>query len=357
MSTLYNFFAKAATTPKRPGGELRAPVPVTPRLDPPSNFVGASKDTVFEQSETGLTPEQDAYKPDIDVMTELIKESHAFYTKLNDNLTYLKLTTEQEEAIRAIRLRRARLDAEKLRAIVAKVNDANAALPLPTHLDPRLQQYEAGSHVTVCVDGNFPTTTTMSDNPKERGMLTTESNATVFSLMLLHGFSTAEEFASKTVRSDRVPTCVKGDYTAIPSASDYKLFQHAHVEFLADLFELGADVYSAVSDSNRTDFEAALYGTGQSTGVVLIEKNGSTLELHMPKGKQPVVAIIPSEHTSHIYYQALSPDAADCCRAPKDISSAHAARVAENREAGCLLLALQVSWQTLTASWTSLGVT
>ena len=33
---------------------------------------------------------------------------------------------------------------------------------------------------------------------------------------------------------------------------------------------------------------------------VLHSKNGSTLELHTPEGKPPVLVIFPAEHMSHI---------------------------------------------------------
>ena len=36
---------------------------------------------------------------------------------------------------------------------------------------------------------------------------------------------------------------------------------------------------------------------------VLHSKNGSTLELHTPEGKPPVLVIFPAEHMSHIGWQ------------------------------------------------------
>ena len=62
----------------------------------------------------------------------------------------------------------------------------------------------------------------------------------------------------------------------------------------------GAGVHGHICDTNRSDFEAAVHGKTAPRFEVLFEKNGSTLELHMPDGKPPVLASFPPEHLSHI---------------------------------------------------------
>ena len=103
-----------------------------------------------------------------------------------------------------------------------------------------------------------------------------------------------------------MPTTLDDDYTCVPSRADFALFQSAHVSCLSDIFSAGMQVYNAVSDTCRPDFEAALYsGKETKSVVVLAEKNGWTLELHMPASKRPVLAAFPPEHISHIMWSAL----------------------------------------------------
>ena len=59
----------------------------------------------------------------------------------------------------------------------------------------------------------------------------------------------------------------------------------------------------AISDTCRGDFVSALHGETTPIFEVLLEVNGSSLELHMPKGKAPVLAVFPSEHASHVTWQ------------------------------------------------------
>ena len=55
--------------------------------------------------------------------------------------------------------------------------------------------------------------------------------------------------------------------------------------------------------SCRPDIEKVLHGDATPKVEVLTSKNGSTLELHMPEGKPPVLVIFPAEHMSHIAWQ------------------------------------------------------
>jgi hypothetical protein len=103
----------------------------------------------------------------------------------------------------------------------------------------------------------------------------------------------------------RVPTTLDAPYTAVPLPTDFALFRDAHVDCLSGIFDAGVQIYHAVSDTCRADFEKGVYGAQQPSYVVLMRVNGWSLELHMPEGKPPVLAAIPPEHLSHIMWQML----------------------------------------------------
>ena len=62
-------------------------------------------------------------------------------------------------------------------------------------------------------------------------------------------------------------------------------------------------VFSAISPSNRTDFQRAVHGSSVPNVVIMLEENGFTLEQHMPEGKPAVLVTFPPEHISHIVWQ------------------------------------------------------
>ena len=101
-----------------------------------------------------------------------------------------------------------------------------------------------------------------------------------------------------------MPTTLVGDYTLVPKPADFAVFLDANVTLLANLFGAGVQVFDAIADTCRGDFQKALYGTQKPNVVVLVEEGGSTLELHRPQGRPPVLATFPSEHLSHAAWQA-----------------------------------------------------
>eukprot|EP00966_Prymnesium_polylepis_P104440 2418922-Prymnesium_polylepis.1 len=48
-------------------------------------------------------------------------------------------------------------------------------------------------------------------------------------------------------------------YKAVPTPSDFKLLEPAHVKLQQNLFGAGVQIYTAISDTCRNDFEQALH--------------------------------------------------------------------------------------------------
>eukprot|EP00966_Prymnesium_polylepis_P170042 3930813-Prymnesium_polylepis.1 len=48
-------------------------------------------------------------------------------------------------------------------------------------------------------------------------------------------------------------------YKAVPTCADFKLFEPAHVKLQQNLFGAGVQIYTAISDTCRDDFEQALH--------------------------------------------------------------------------------------------------
>ena len=149
------------------------------------------------------------------------------------------------------------------------------------------------------VNGTFPVTGVMTKDAS--GTLTKAENPTVMTMGLLLGEGPGA-LASSFICTNRMPTTLPS-YTDVPTKADYQLFRPAHVELLRRLFAAGVQDFTAISDTCRGDFVSALHGETPPIFEQLLEVNGSTLELHMPKGKLPVLAAFPSEHASHITWQ------------------------------------------------------
>ena len=146
--------------------------------------------------------------------------------------------------------------------------------------------------------GTFPVTSVM--NEKSNGTLTAENNTTVQATSYLEGYP--EPGMGDHFKLNLIPTC-RPVYTDCPTPKDYEAFRPATRALLASLYQGGAQVITAISESCRPDIEKVLHGDATPKVEVLTSKNGSTLELHMPEGKQPVLIIFPAEHMSHIAWQ------------------------------------------------------
>ena len=246
----------------------------------------------------GLTAAQSTWQPSRAVQEALIK-------KIDGN----KLSAEAERslsplgraALELLRQNKGKVLAAKVHAALDQCNLANKKTvnKQPKLLQP-VQMHAMGSAATRVVCGSFPVTTAMdTEETLAHGM-----NATVLVVSMLLGHEMPAAFMEATIRTNRMPTTTPG-YTTVPSKSDYDLFKPDIVRLLQHSFAAGVQSFDAITDSCRADFEQALYGGAQPVLEVLLERNGATLELHMPPGKPPVLATFPAEHMSHVAWQAM----------------------------------------------------
>ena len=192
------------------------------------------------------------------------------------------------------------VDHAKVAAALRACNDSNAASTTPRFRSP-IQRHAAGDAACILVDGTYPTTSTMFANCTET--LSCMTSPTVINISLLEGHQ-PDHFPAESCRANRMPTTLP-TYTEVPTQADFAIFQHSHIQLLSALFSAGVQVYDAVSDTCRKDAEQAIHGAATPTFIVLVEKNGATLELHMPAGKPVVLTTFPAEHLSHMSWQAM----------------------------------------------------
>jgi len=252
----------------------------------------------------GLTPDQATYLPRLQDMYEKLLAVETAPKQLAKDLIMAVCDDPDAQAfwldkLMNVQANFTKVDMDAVHAACNNYNEKVKGIPNVSKFMQGFQKHGAGTDACILVDGKFPTTTAVNACTQT---LADPNSATVQAMVLLSEHKSVEAFIRNTARANEMPTTLEGEYTLVPKKSDFQLFEAAHVQLLRELFLAGMQVYHAVADTNEGQFSQALHGTF----LTLCTSNGSKLQLHAPPGDAaPILASFPTEHLSHLFWQAL----------------------------------------------------
>ena len=311
----------------------------------------AEAEATLDAKVPGLKPHQAAYMPDRAEVEARISAINGVALK---EQVMANISPAVAAALAALQAHWRDVVHERAQEALHTCNQRNSQTVNTRYVQPVQKHGGKGAMLDL---GTYPVTSAM---PCEE-TLTAAANPTVGAVSYLEGSETPGVMPENML-ANLMPTCLK-KYTDVPTAADYKHFQPALRGLLGELYKAGLQVITAISERCRPDIEAVLHGdaaplvevlqltlsrtrtrtltktltlpspspspspepltltlnltltpartrtrnlTLTLTLTVLHHKNGSTLELHMPKDKPPVLVIFPAEHISHVAWQVCA---------------------------------------------------